>query len=79
MNTGKVAIRFSMRGLVERLPVIEQQTETGTMRVATPETCAFDLVRYPEAAGHRVRPAVAGHAERRAGGGRLIPRANITA
>lgn len=52
MRAGKVAIRFSMSGLVERLPVIEQQTETGTMRVAAPETCAFDLVRYPEAAGH---------------------------
>lgn len=52
MRAGKVAIRFSMSSLVESLPVIEQQTETGTMRVATPETCAFDLVRYPEAAGH---------------------------
>lgn len=31
---------------------IEQQTETGTMRVATPETTAFDLVRYPAGAGH---------------------------
>jgi len=41
-----------MSGLVERMPVIEKQTETGTMRVATPETCAFDMVRYPAAAGH---------------------------
>lgn len=52
MHAGKVAIRFSMSGLVGRMPVVEQQTETGTMRVATPETCGFDLVRYPEAAGH---------------------------
>jgi hypothetical protein len=52
MRAGKVAIRFYMSGLVESLPVIEQQTETGTMRVAAPETCAFDLVRYPGAAGH---------------------------
>ncbi|MCL4235388.1 MAG: hypothetical protein KJ042_12815, partial [Deltaproteobacteria bacterium] len=52
MRAGKVAIQFSMSALVERLPVIERQTETGTMRVAAPETCAFDLVRYPEAAGH---------------------------
>jgi hypothetical protein len=37
---------------VEQLPVIERQTETGTMRVATPETTAFDLVRYPGGAGH---------------------------
>lgn len=52
MRAGKVTIRFSMSSLVERLPVVEQQTETGTMRVAAPETCAFDLVRYPEGAGH---------------------------
>lgn len=52
MRAGKVAIRFTMSSLVGSLPVVEQQTETGTMRVATPETCAFDLVRYPEAAGH---------------------------
>lgn len=52
MRAGKVVIRFSMSRLVERLPTVEQQTETGTMRVAAAETCAFDLVRYPEAAGH---------------------------
>ena len=28
------------------------QTETGTMRVATPETTAFDLVRHSSGAGH---------------------------
>jgi hypothetical protein len=37
---------------VDQLPVFDQQTETGTMRVATPETTAFDLVRYPAGAGH---------------------------
>jgi predicted transcriptional regulator of viral defense system len=52
VHVGKVAIRFSMSRLVEQLPVIVRQTETGTMRVATPETCAFDLVRFPAAAGH---------------------------
>lgn len=52
VHAGKVSIRFTMSNLVERLPVIEQQTETGSMRVATPETCAFDLVRYPAGAGH---------------------------
>lgn len=51
-HAGKVTIRFTMSGLVEQLPTTQQQTETGTMRVATPETCAFDLVRYPAAAGH---------------------------
>jgi len=52
MRAGRVTIRFSMSSLVEQLPAIERQTETGTMRVATAETTAFDLVRYPAAAGH---------------------------
>jgi predicted transcriptional regulator of viral defense system len=52
MRAGRVAIRFWMSGKVDRMPVTEEQTETGTMRVATPETTAFDLVRYPAGAGH---------------------------
>ena len=52
MRAGKVTIRFSMNSKVERMPTTEIQTETGTMRVATPETTAFDLVRYQAAAGH---------------------------
>ncbi len=52
IQAAKVSVRFLMRGKLERMPVTEVQTETGTMRVATPETTAFDLVRYPAAAGH---------------------------
>jgi len=52
MRAGKVTIQFAMSGKVEQMPVEEKQTETGTMRVATPATCAFDLVRYPANAGH---------------------------
>jgi predicted transcriptional regulator of viral defense system len=52
MRAGKVTIRFSMSGKVEQMPTTGIQTETGTMRVATPETTAFDLVRYQAAAGH---------------------------
>lgn len=52
MRAGKVTIRFSMSGKVEQVPTTRIQTETGTMRVATPETAAFDLVRYQAAAGH---------------------------
>lgn len=52
MRAGKVTIQFSMNSKVERMPTTEIQTETGTMRVATPETTAFDLVRYQAAAGH---------------------------
>jgi predicted transcriptional regulator of viral defense system len=52
MCAGRVSIRFFMCGNVERMPATARQTETGQMRIATPETTAFDLVRYPEAAGH---------------------------
>ena len=51
MRAGKVTIQFSMSRRVAQMPVTEEQTETGTMRVATRETTAFDLVRYPAAAG----------------------------
>jgi predicted transcriptional regulator of viral defense system len=52
IRVGKVAVQFSMSSRVEQMPVMEKQTETGTMRVATPETTAFDLVRYQAGAGH---------------------------
>lgn len=52
MRAGRVAIQFSMSSKVEQTPVTEKQTETGTMRIATPETTAFDLVRYQAGAGH---------------------------
>ena len=37
---------------LESAPVVEVQTDTGSMRVSTPETTAFDLVRFAPAAGH---------------------------
>lgn len=52
IRVGKVAVQFSMSSRVEQMPVMEKQTETGTMHVATPETTAFDLVRYQAGAGH---------------------------
>ena len=52
MRAGRVVLRFSMNRKVELMPLIDVQTETGSMRVATPETTAFDLVRYPAGAGH---------------------------
>jgi predicted transcriptional regulator of viral defense system len=52
MRVGKVTIQFTMSHLVGVLPVKALSTETGTMRVATPETTAFDLVRFPATAGH---------------------------
>ena len=52
VRAGRVAIQFSMNSSIEQMPVTEKQTETGTMRVATPETTAFDLVRYRARAGY---------------------------
>lgn len=52
IRVGKVDIQFLVSSSMERLPVIKQQTETGTMCVASPETTAFDLVRYQAGAGH---------------------------
>lgn len=49
---GRVRIDFHKSRKIEKVPVIEVQTETGSMRVSTPEATAFDLVRFTGAAGH---------------------------
>lgn len=51
-QAGRVRIGFHMGRHIEKAPVVEIQTETGTMRVSTPEATAFDLVRFVSAAGH---------------------------
>lgn len=49
---GRSRIRFYRKRCLERTPIGEVKTETGTMKVSTPEATALDLLRYPEAAGH---------------------------
>jgi predicted transcriptional regulator of viral defense system len=49
---GRVRIEFHLSHLVQHAALQRVQTETGTMAVATPETTAFDLVRFPRAAGY---------------------------
>lgn len=51
-RAGRVRIGFHMGRHMEQVPVVAIQTETGTMRVSTPEATAFDLVRFAPAAGH---------------------------
>jgi len=51
-QSGRVRIGFHMGRHIEKAPMVEIQTETGTMRVSIPETTAFDLVRFMSAAGH---------------------------
>lgn len=48
---GRGRIRFLMKKNLERTPVTAVKTETGSMRVSTPEATAVDLVRYAEHAG----------------------------
>lgn len=61
IRAGGVTIHFSMSSYVEQFPVVQLQTETGTMRVATPETTAFDLVRYPAGSGYLSNAATVLH------------------
>jgi predicted transcriptional regulator of viral defense system len=49
---GRSRIRFFTKRHVERAPTMAIQTETGTMRVSTPEATALDLFKYLKAAGH---------------------------
>ena len=51
-RAGRVRIAFHMSRKVQSAPVAEVQTETGAMRVSSPEATAFDLVRFAPAAGH---------------------------
>jgi len=49
---GRARIRFFVKRHVERTPTVAMRTETGSMKVATPEATALDLLRYLGGAGH---------------------------
>jgi predicted transcriptional regulator of viral defense system len=51
-EAGRVRIQFHKSRGIASVPVQEIDTETGRMRVATPEATAYDLVRFASAAGH---------------------------
>ena len=51
-RAGRVRIRFHMSRHIEKAPVVDIQTETGSMRVSTPEATAFDLVHFVLSAGN---------------------------
>lgn len=48
---GRGRIRFLLKKNLERTPKATIKTETGSMRVSTPEATAVDLVRYAEHGG----------------------------
>lgn len=51
-KAGLVRIRFFTKATAGSTPVVDMKTQTGTMRVSTPEATALDLVRYVKRAGH---------------------------
>lgn len=51
-RAGRVRIAFHMSRRIDSAPVVKVQTETGSMRVSSPEATAFDLVRFARSAGH---------------------------
>ncbi|MFN3486312.1 MAG: type IV toxin-antitoxin system AbiEi family antitoxin [Planctomycetota bacterium] len=51
IQAGNVQIRFYGKGSFDRSQTQDAKTPTGLMKVATPETTAWDLVRYFKAAG----------------------------
>jgi predicted transcriptional regulator of viral defense system len=52
IELGRVRIDFHVSNRFEGAATQSMQTETGAMVVATPETTALDLVRFPAASGY---------------------------
>jgi len=52
VHVGRVRIEFHVSNLLDGAATASVQTDTGSMVVATPETTAFDIVRFPWAAGY---------------------------
>ncbi len=50
-RTGRLEIHFFTKRHLRATPTSDVKTETGSMRVSTPEATALDLVRYPTNAG----------------------------
>lgn len=51
IRSGNVQIRFFGKGPFDRSETVEAKSPAGLFRVSSPETTAWDLVRYPRAAG----------------------------
>ena len=52
VEVGRVRVEFHVSNLVEGAATERVQTETGSMVVSTPETTAFDLIRFPSSCGY---------------------------
>ena len=51
IRIGNIQIRFYGKGPFDHSGTKDAKTPTGRMKVAMPETTAWDLVRYPKAGG----------------------------
>jgi predicted transcriptional regulator of viral defense system len=51
-QAGRAMIEFHASRRAHSTPAVDVQTETGSMRVSSPEATAFDLVQYAAASGH---------------------------
>jgi len=52
LSPGAVRVEFVARSTVEETPVMERNTDTGVIRIASPEATALELVGYPERCGY---------------------------
>ena len=52
LQCGDVRVDFVARQNMHETPVIERNAETGTIRIATPEATALEVVGYPERCGY---------------------------
>ena len=52
LQCGGVRVEFVARQNMHETPVIERNTATGTIRIATPEATALEVVGYPERCGY---------------------------
>jgi predicted transcriptional regulator of viral defense system len=52
VEAGRGRVRFFKKSGMKSTPFVDVKTETGLMRVSTPEVTALDLLRYLDAAGH---------------------------
>ena len=52
LQCGGVRVEFVARQNMHETPVIERNTQTGTIRIATPEATALEVVGYPERCGY---------------------------
>lgn len=52
LECGAVRVEFIARKDMHDTPVLERNTDTGVIRIATPEATAIELVGYPEHCGY---------------------------